>query len=390
MIIIERPGSVATCVHELPLFKVESRMSTPDSNNDPWALLSRMTNGYKALEEELQRVRRELADAYSLLAATDAGRINEISQTYGMLREVDADRAAVTSRLNEALLELGPARFNSKHFETLKREKRLIELDFAVNAERRDFGGSPHMRRLVASMKSKQADFKNILNGFSRFASNFAEISSSPPDDSMEPHWRNNWLPGLDGVSLYSFVAERRPKLFFEVGSGNSTLFVRRAINDHALSTKIISIDPYPRADIDRICDEVHRVGVECLDLAIMERLSPGDVVFIDNSHRSFQNSDVTVFFMEMLGRLPKGCLYGIHDIFLPDDYPDGWQPRFYNEQFLLASYLFGGADGDDIVFPAAFISNDIMFKPALDEFWRGTGVTDVAPFGGAFWLTKG
>ena len=66
--------------------------------------------------------------------------------------------------------------------------------------------------------------------------------------------------------------------------------------------------------------------------------LSAGDMVFIDNSHRAFQNSDVTVFFTEVLPALPAGVAYGIHDIFLPDDYPAGWSDRFYNEQYLLAA----------------------------------------------------
>ena len=36
-----------------------------------------------------------------------------------------------------------------------------------------------------------------------------------------------------------------------EIGSGNSTKFARRAIRDHRLCTRITSIDPHPRAEID-------------------------------------------------------------------------------------------------------------------------------------------
>ena len=36
------------------------------------------------------------------------------------------------------------------------------------------------------------------------------------------------------------FVATLRPETYFEVGSGNSTKFVRRAIRDHNLNTRII------------------------------------------------------------------------------------------------------------------------------------------------------
>ena len=37
-----------------------------------------------------------------------------------------------------------------------------------------------------------------------------------------------------------------------------------------------------------------------------------------------------------------------MHDILLPFDYPAEWADRFFNEQYLLASYLLGGAAGDE------------------------------------------
>ena len=41
------------------------------------------------------------------------------------------------------------------------------------------------------------------------------------------------------------------------------------------------------------------------------------------------RNSDVTVFFTE-IANLPQGMVYGLHDIFLPWDYPEQWSNRFY------------------------------------------------------------
>ena len=35
--------------------------------------------------------------------------------------------------------------------------------------------------------------------------------------------------------------------------------------------------------------------------------------------------------------------MVGVHDIFLPHDYPSDWLKRFYSEQYLLASWLLGG-----------------------------------------------
>jgi hypothetical protein len=47
-----------------------------------------------------------------------------------------------------------------------------------------------------------------------------------------------------------------------------------------------------------------------------------------------------------------------MHDIFLPWDYPEKWRQRFYNEQYLLLTYLLGGADGDEIVLPVLWATH--------------------------------
>ena len=51
----------------------------------------------------------------------------------------------------------------------------------------------------------------------------------------------------------------RHAKRLVEVGSGYSTKFARRAIDDHSLRSRITSIDPAPRAEIDGLCDSVIR-----------------------------------------------------------------------------------------------------------------------------------
>jgi len=44
--------------------------------------------------------------------------------------------------------------------------------------------------------------------------------------------------------------------------------------------------------------------------------------------------------------------LFGIHDVFLPFDYPKEWLNRFYNEQYLLLAYIHGGMGGGSIELP--------------------------------------
>ena len=131
------------------------------------------------------------------------------------------------------------------------------------------------------------------------------------------------------------------------------------------------------------------RAPLEDADLSVFASLSPGDVVFVDNSHRAFTNSDVTVVFLEVLPRLPAGVRVGIHDICLPLDYPDAWSDRFYNEQYLLATFLLGGHAGYEIDLPAYYISNHPELAGVLEPLWSRTELDGVQRHGGAFWMER-
>ena len=84
--------------------------------------------------------------------------------------------------------------------------------------------------------------YRAVLERFLAHREALRSIPAGPPASAEEPHWTNGFIPGLDGVALYSFVADARPPSYVEVGSGNSTKFVRRAVRDHELSTYVLSI----------------------------------------------------------------------------------------------------------------------------------------------------
>lgn len=251
---------------------------------------------------------------------------------------------------------------------------------------------------LIKILAKNDAAYAALLKEFQSFTRFFKNIPESGDADGVDPFWVNHWIPMLDAISLYGLVALRHPKIYMEVGSGNSTKFVRRAVRDHNLDTKIISIDPVPRAEVDEICDEIIRSPLEDCDPKIFDRLQTGDMLFVDNSHRSFPSSDVTVFFTEVLPLLKSGVIYGLHDIFLPRDYPDGWKKRFYNEQYLLQAYLLGGAGGDDILLPCAYTAlatshaDTKASHQALFTEEPLAGISKSQPVltgGGCFWLEK-
>ncbi len=293
--------------------------------------------------------------------------------------EVTALRSALES--NRAELEILKARQAAG--------KAVDFNDYAYHPKRRNWDDTPVGRRLMALLKADQAKYIRFVEQVCAFDSYFRAIPvlcGAKP--SPAPFWENWWLPGLDACLLYSLIALRKPRTYLEVGSGNSTRFVRQAIADFGLDTKIVSVDPRPTSSIDEICDEVIRERCEDAPLSRFQALEAGDILFIDNSHRSFQNSDVTVCFTEIIPGLAPGVIYGVHDIFLPWDYPAEWENRFYNEQYLLAMYLLGGADGDEVLLPGHYIFQDADFTALRNRLFIGSRHIDWLT--SSFWLIRG
>lgn len=177
--------------------------------------------------------------------------------------------------------------------------------------------------------------------------------------DAKAPHprWNQDWFCGLDAAMLYAQIRQRRPARVVEIGSGHSTRFAARAIADGNLATRLIAIDPEPRADLKALKVEWHR---ETLQAALansgghlIAEFHPGDLLFVDSSHILMPGTDVELILSELLPRLPEGALVHIHDIFLPEPYPAAWAWRGYNEQGAVAALLAGG--GWDVLFASRF-----------------------------------
>jgi hypothetical protein len=160
------------------------------------------------------------------------------------------------------------------------------------------------------------------------------------PTEPDAPYWLSAFLPGLDAALLYTVLREGNPRRYIEIGSGISTTFAALARRDGGLQTRITSVDPFPRAKIDALCDEMIRTPFELVDLSMFDDVQPGDVVFVDNSHQVFTNSDAVAFLLDVLPTLPHGVRVGIHDILLPSDYLPMWSEWHFNEQYVVAAYL--------------------------------------------------
>jgi hypothetical protein len=222
------------------------------------------------------------------------------------------------------------------------------------------------------------------IPGYRRFLADLAEhkavLHSIPHStDSPEmPHWQNGYFSALDGAALLGFLLDWKPARYVEIGSGNSTKFARFAIRSANLPTHMTSIDPNPRAEIDAIVDRPIRAKLQSCDLGIFQELLPGDLLFFDGSHLLTMNSDVVVFFLEILPRLKPGILVHVHDVFLPFDYIPRFAGRQYNEQYMLALFLLYARP--KIALPNYFVCADPELREMVRDIFRAPeGGTDIS-----------
>lgn len=268
----------------------------------------------------------------------------------------------------------------------------VIRTEYPYSPRSRQWNKASPGGRQIRDLLVKNTDsYKKLLESFAPFRQSLSRIPVRGNPDETTPFWGNEFLPGFDGASIYGLLATRNPAVYLEIGSGNSTKFARQAIVDNNLRTRIVSIDPCPRANINEICDEVIRKPCEDVAPEFFSELGSDMLMFVDNSHRSFPNSDVTVFFTEILPALKSGVVWGLHDIFLPDDYPDSWKDRWYSEQYLLMAYLLGGGGTDTVLMPNAFLSADPDLRDLFrDSVFEEAASRNIRMSGGCFWMERG
>lgn len=261
-------------------------------------------------------------------------------------------------------------------------------MEYKVNFRPRYGNGLPSHRLLYEIINSEREEYARLLSKILSYTNQFQEIKKSGSDpDPLNPTWNNGFLPGLDIMGIYTMLAEIKPRKYVEVGSGYSTKVAYKAKQQNNLSTKIISIDPQPRAEIDKLADKIIREPFENTDFSFIHDLDENDILFIDNSHRILPNSDSLVFFLEVLPYLKKGVIVHLHDIYLPYDYPQFMCDRFYSEQYGLAMFLLANPLKYKPILPNYFIFMDKGLSRIVEPIWNHPNLEGVERHGGSFWL---
>lgn len=260
-----------------------------------------------------------------------------------------------------------------------------VFMDYPLRPEPRYGYGKPAHLGLAQLLNSNRSTYVNNMEDILSCQRLFREIPVSVADGASHPRWKNQWISGFDAISLCGFLGQSNPERYLEIGSGESTRFARWAIDRFNLRTRITSIDPAPRREVDGFCDRIFRDRVENVGHQPFSELESGDIVFVDSSHRVLMNSDVTAIFLDILPKLPKGVLVHFHDIFLPYDYPPAWIGRYYAEQYLLAVYLLARGQNVEVIQPNYYISSDPELSRILEPIWEE--MPHITSHGASFWI---
>lgn len=215
-----------------------------------------------------------------------------------------------------------------------------------------------------ASVVPKQMAYPEVEALFSKAQDRFGAVLGAvgSRSDALQaiggtqppaPRWDQAWFAPLDAAVAYVMVRDTPPERIIEVGSGHSTRFLAQALRDGDAQADQLCIDPAPRASLDGLPVRWEKTVLSDEHLPQFDALRHGDIAFFDSSHILWPGTDVDMILNRILPRLRPGVRVHIHDIFLPDPYPDDWTWRGYTEQIGLAGWLLGG--GFEPLFASAY-----------------------------------
>ena len=234
------------------------------------------------------------------------------------------------------------------------------EIDRLLNLEQ-----TGHFRRQIFPLLPQIArcDPNPLLEALEQYRDRTSRFAKAREEGTYS--FSNDYFTSPDAEVAYALVRLLHPKCIIEVGSGNSTHLFREAITDGELNTKLVSVDPSPRREIESVADEVIRRRLEDLSPSeLQDVLQPDDILFIDSSHEIRSGNDVVTLFLDVLPRLHSGVVIHVHDIFLPFEYPREWIIRNtlnvnWSEQYLVQAML-QGSDQFEVLWPGHFLQRTL------------------------------
>jgi hypothetical protein len=166
--------------------------------------------------------------------------------------------------------------------------------------------------------------------------------------DGVRYFFENPAFGSHDGIILYCFIRQMRPKRIIEVGSGYSSCVILDTNELFFGNISCTLIDPNPSILLSLIpSSDKNRVrmiksNVQDVGLDLFMDLAADDILLIDSSHVAKINSDVNYIFFDILPRIRNGVYVHFHDIRYPFEYWKEWiyAGRAWNEAYVLRAFL--------------------------------------------------
>lgn len=183
----------------------------------------------------------------------------------------------------------------------------------------------------------------------------------------------NSFLFG-DAASLHSIIREFKPNRIFEIGSGNSSKIISKALmlnkKEDGKHGEYTIIDPYPLGYVSKKLINYKclvRERVELVDPKIFDQLKKNDILFIDTGHSVRIGSDVNFLYLDVLPRLKSGVIIHCHDIDMPYEYPKCYATnetfrQFWTERYLLQAFLIFN-NQFEVILPMGYLMRNHILR---------------------------
>jgi hypothetical protein len=227
---------------------------------------------------------------------------------------------------------------------------------------------------------------EQLLLRLTAYAGELADVAEAEQMRPADLIWDKATFPFGDGCMYYGLVRDRRPKRVIEIGAGNSSIVLARAVAANGGGTEVTVVEPFGNPALLSVLPDdwrIERKMVQRVDLELFEQLEAGDLLFYDGSHCVRTASDVNWMFFEVLPRLKPGVWIHVHDIAWPLDYPIDFlidNGISWNEQYLVQAFLMHN-EAFRLRLAAAALA---YARPELVE-----PLSRQVTFGGSIWIEK-
>lgn len=247
-------------------------------------------------------------------------------------------------------------------------------------------GGDRPYLPLDALVERNRHWYVLVLRMLLGFRDDYRRIPVNPlgtDTESETPSWRNCNLPVLDALSLYGFICLNRPERYLEIGSGESTRFARRAIEDRRLDTDVISMPAFvfPPGWFEKRA-RTHQDGL--LDLTVFSTLEEGDIVRVATYHTSGIREYAEIV-QYLLPNIHPGVYVQLQDLFLPSGISPDRSGGSYADQMLIAEMIHAGEI--DIILPCNRVARDTELNAVLSPVTEDLHLDEGEMQGRSLWV---